>query len=51
MTIVDEHFVRAPAHDCFRVAADVEAWPRILEHYRWVRFHEQTGFGTGPASN
>lgn len=37
----------APADLCFRVAADVETWPRILRHYRWVRFHRKDGFGTG----
>ncbi len=47
MTIVDEHTVNAPPDACFRVAADVEQWPRWLDHYRWVRFHEKTAFGTG----
>jgi hypothetical protein len=39
--------MRAPAQVCFRVAADVEAWPAILAHYRHVRFHQRDGFGTG----
>lgn len=47
MTIVDEHVMHAPAAICLRVAADVEKWPEILPHYRWVRFHEQDGFGNG----
>ncbi len=47
MTILDEHPVHAPVETCFRIAADVERWPEILPHYRWVRFHEQRGFGTG----
>jgi hypothetical protein len=47
VTILDERFMRAPPALCFRVAADVERWPDILEHYRWVRFHERAGFGTG----
>lgn len=47
MTIVDEQFVRAPALHSYRIAADVEDWPRVLGHYRWVRFHERTAFGTG----
>jgi ribosome-associated toxin RatA of RatAB toxin-antitoxin module len=47
MTTVDERLVRAPAETCFRVAADVERWPDILPHYRWVRFQEQRGFGDG----
>ncbi|NIR42764.1 MAG: hypothetical protein GWN99_02720 [Gemmatimonadetes bacterium] len=32
---------------CFRVAADVERWPEILPHYRWVRFQRRDGFGRG----
>jgi len=32
---------------CFEVAADVERWPEILPHYRWVRFREKAGFGVG----
>jgi aromatase len=47
MTTVDERLVAAPASLCFRVAADVENWPHILPHYRWVRFHDKQGFGTG----
>ena len=47
MTILDQRFMHAPVDVCFRVAADVERWPDILSHYRWVRFHEQRGFGTG----
>ncbi|MGH7481518.1 MAG: SRPBCC family protein [Longimicrobiales bacterium] len=39
--------VRAPVQACYRVAADVERWPRILPHYRWVRFQDRRGFGTG----
>lgn len=47
MTILDEHRMDAPPDVCFRVAADVERWPAILPHYRWVRFHERRAFGTG----
>lgn len=47
MTIYDEAFVKAPPDACFRVAADVERWPDILPHYRWVRFQDRRGFGTG----
>jgi ribosome-associated toxin RatA of RatAB toxin-antitoxin module len=47
MIIRDERFVAAPPELCFRVAADVERWPDILPHYRWVRFHRKDGFGTG----
>jgi hypothetical protein len=44
---VDERFMAAPVQLCFRVAADVERWPDILPHYRWVKFHRKDGFGTG----
>ena len=47
MTIVDEQLVHAPADLCFQIAADVERWPSILPHYRWVRFHDKRGFGAG----
>ncbi len=47
MRTVDEHVMRAPASLCFEVAADVEDWPRILPHYRWVRFREKRAFGSG----
>ena len=33
--------------ECFRAAADVEKWPLILPHYRWVTFHTKADFGTG----
>jgi Polyketide cyclase / dehydrase and lipid transport len=46
-TMVDERSMAAPALVCFRVAADVERWPDILPHYRWVRFHRKDAFGTG----
>jgi hypothetical protein len=47
MTTVDQRFVAAPPDLCFRVAADVERWPDLLQHYRWVRFHAKSAFGTG----
>lgn len=47
MRTVDEHVMHAPADICFRVAANVEAWPRILPHYRWVRFREKSAPGVG----
>lgn len=43
----DQHVTLAPADVVFRVAADVERWPQILPHYRWVRFSEKDGFGRG----
>lgn len=47
MRTVDEHVMRAPASICFQVAADVERWPEILPHYRWVRFQERGAPGQG----
>lgn len=47
MMIVNELFMRAPAGVCFEVAADVERWPDVLSHYRWVRFLDKRGFGHG----
>lgn len=47
MYTVDEIRVRAGVDACFRAGADVERWPEILPHYRWVRFQRKDGFGTG----
>jgi uncharacterized membrane protein len=47
MYMVDEIEIGAPVEPCFRAAADVERWPEILPHYRWVRFHRKDGFGRG----
>lgn len=47
MIRTDERLSSAPPPILFQVAADVERWPEILPHYRWVRFHEKTGFGRG----
>ncbi len=47
MTTHNEIEIAAPAARCFEVAADVERWPEILPHYRWVRFRRQDGFGRG----
>lgn len=41
MRTVDAVTVRAPASRVFAAARDVERWPAILPHYRWVRFHER----------
>lgn len=37
MRTVDRLRVRAPVARVFRAAAEVERWPEILGHYRWVR--------------
>ncbi len=45
MVTVDRVVIRAPIDRVFHVAADVERWPRILSHYRWVRFLERRNGG------
>lgn len=47
MLTIDEGRTSADADLCFEVAADVERWPTILPHYRWVRFHEKHDFARG----
>ena len=42
MHTVDETDVAAPPATVFRFAADVERWPDILPHYRWVTMGERT---------
>ena len=47
MRTVDELVVKAPATVMYELAADVESWPSLLPHYRYVRFRErQVGGGT-----
>lgn len=41
MRTVDRISMRAPLARVFAAAADVERWPAILPHYRWVRFLER----------
>lgn len=47
MYTVDELVMDAPVDVCYRASADVERWPEILPHYRWVRFQRKDGFGRG----
>jgi len=42
MHTVDETDVAAPPATVFRFAAEVERWPDILPHYRWVTMGEGT---------
>jgi ribosome-associated toxin RatA of RatAB toxin-antitoxin module len=35
--------MHAPRAAIFETAADLENWPRILPHYRWIRFLERHG--------
>jgi hypothetical protein len=41
MRTEDRLFMRAPVERVFRAAADVERWPGLLSHYRWVRMLER----------
>ena len=41
MRTLDETWVHAPAEAVYAAAADVERWPAILPHYRWVRMLER----------
>lgn len=41
MRTTDTLWIAAPAEGVFGWAADVERWPSILPHYRWVRFVER----------
>jgi len=47
MKTIDETVCMAPVDVAFKVAADVEGWPAILPHYRWVKFRSKTGFAEG----
>jgi ribosome-associated toxin RatA of RatAB toxin-antitoxin module len=47
MTTVDEAFVRARLRTVFVIVRDVERWPSLLAHYRWVRFDERATDGGG----
>ncbi len=47
MRTVDETTTTARPEAAFQAAADVERWPDILPHYRWVRFHRKEGLGRG----
>ena len=47
MTPVDEQLVRAPLERIFALSADVERWPALLAHYRFVRFQERRADGGG----
>jgi len=42
MHTVDERFVRSRLATIFQLALDVERWPELLPHYRYVRFRERT---------
>jgi ribosome-associated toxin RatA of RatAB toxin-antitoxin module len=41
MRTIDRTTVRASLDRVYALAADVERWPEILSHYRWVRTRER----------
>jgi uncharacterized membrane protein len=41
MRTVDKTRMRAPVARVLEAAADVERWPELLSHYRWVRLLER----------
>ncbi|MEP6574761.1 MAG: SRPBCC family protein, partial [Gemmatimonadota bacterium] len=45
MKTIDRLRMRAPVARVFEAAADVERWPAILSHYRWVRMRERRPAG------
>ena len=45
MRTIDRVRVRAPLQRVLQAAVDVEQWPRLLSHYRWVRMLERSGEG------
>jgi len=47
MRTVDHIVIAATPAEVFDAARDVERWPAILPHYRWVRFLERRASGDG----
>ncbi len=47
METLDERTVRVPVADMFAVVRDVENWPALLPHYRYVRFRSRSSDGGG----
>ncbi|MFI5248599.1 MAG: SRPBCC family protein [Gemmatimonadales bacterium] len=47
MRVLDERVVGSAVAPIFAVARDVERWPRLLSHYRYVRFRERRLDGGG----
>ena len=45
MHTIDRILIRAPLDRVFAIARDVEHWPEILPHYRWVRMLERRSDG------
>lgn len=47
METIDERLVRAPVETIFELVREVEHWPGLLAHYRFVRFSERAPDGGG----
>jgi ribosome-associated toxin RatA of RatAB toxin-antitoxin module len=47
MRTVDERFVRSRLATIFQLAIEVEQWPTLLPHYRFVHFRERASDGGG----
>ena len=45
MRIVDRERIRAQRSRVFAAASEVERWPALLPHYRWVRMRERRALG------
>ena len=45
MRTVDRRWIAAPPERVFRTASEVERWPEILGHYRYVRMLERRADG------
>ena len=45
MRTIDRMCMKAPLERVFQAAADVERWPALLSHYRWVRMLERRDEG------
>jgi uncharacterized membrane protein len=45
MRTVDQIVIRASVDRVFEAASNVERWPEILRHYRWVRFLDRRDGG------
>jgi ribosome-associated toxin RatA of RatAB toxin-antitoxin module len=43
MNTAREVWMQAPAGAIYPLAAEVERWPELLPHYRWVRLLERSG--------
>ncbi|HEY3396220.1 MAG TPA: SRPBCC family protein [Armatimonadota bacterium] len=43
MVTTDEIVMQAPPDAIFRAASEVERWPHLLPHYRWVKVLERDG--------